>query len=171
LMKFCAFAMAACAGTATRTDLGAATQTGGDLMERQKCELQSCLVRFQGTEIEKREGCVAVAVCCDLLFESGSARISPATCCQLNDIAEVIKKYPETKIQVDAHTDCIRSEEDNMALSEMQAGAVKEVLVGQGVVSSRIAARGWGEAKPVSSNATEAGRQANRRLTITLVQQ
>jgi outer membrane protein OmpA-like peptidoglycan-associated protein len=72
-------------------------------------------------------------------------------------------------MKVDAHTDCIKSEEDNLVLSENQADAIKEVLVGQGVASSHIVARGWGEAKPVDSNATEAGRQANRRLSITFL--
>ena len=163
----CAFAMAACAGTAKPADQCAVS--GCDVIDRQKCELQACLGNIQGTQIERHADGVCVIMCCDQLFESGSTRPSPATCRQLREVAEIVKKYPDTHMKVDAHTDCIHSEEDNLVLSENQAEAVKEVLASQGVVSSYIAARGWGEAKPVASNATEAGRQANRRLAITLL--
>jgi outer membrane protein OmpA-like peptidoglycan-associated protein len=80
----------------------------------------------------------------------------------------VVKKYPKTIISVDVHTDCVRSEEENLALSELQAWTLKKALVDRGVAASRITARGWGESKPAASNATEEGRQANRRITIKL---
>ncbi len=83
-------------------------------------------------------------------------------------MADVVRKYPETSIVVDAHTDCIRSEEENLALSELQAWTIKKALVDRGVAPSRIKARGWGESKPVASNATEEGRRLNRRITINL---
>jgi outer membrane protein OmpA-like peptidoglycan-associated protein len=88
----------------------------------------------------------------------------------IDTVADVLKKYPETNVRVDVHTDCIRSEEENLALSELQAWVIKKVLVDNGVTSSRVAARGWGESKPVLSNANEEGRRANRRVTITLMQ-
>ncbi len=165
LVVICVFTMAACATTnRTQQCLPAC-----DLLDRQKYELQACLANAQGTQIERHEDGVCVTMCCDLLFESGSDRVRPTTSRQLHDFAEIIKKYPDTQMKVDAHTDCLRSEEDNLILSEKQADAVKEVLINQGISSSRVVARGWGEAKPIASNATETGRQANRRLTITLL--
>jgi outer membrane protein OmpA-like peptidoglycan-associated protein len=103
-----------------------------------------------------------------MLFESNSDRIKPATGTEIDSVANVVKKYPETNIRVDVHTDCIRSEEENLALSELQAWIIKKTLVDKGVASSRVTARGWGESKPIVSNATEAGRKVNRRVTITL---
>jgi outer membrane protein OmpA-like peptidoglycan-associated protein len=83
-------------------------------------------------------------------------------------VTEVAKKYPKTHINVDTHTDCIRSEEENLALSELQAWTIKKAMVDKGVEASRVTARGWGESKPRASNATEEGRQTNRRISIKL---
>ena len=71
---------------------------------------------FNGTEIEKREGCICITIACDTLFESDSDVIEPASCTEIDTVAEVVKKYPETKIKVDVHTDCVRSEEQNHRL-------------------------------------------------------
>jgi outer membrane protein OmpA-like peptidoglycan-associated protein len=87
----------------------------------------------------------------------------------LDDLADILKMHRKTQIRVDAHTDCTKSEEENLALSESRAAALKEALVARGVDAARITARGWGESKPAASNATEAGRQVNRRVTVTLI--
>lgn len=164
------FALAGCAGITTRNEQ-AATVSGAkslDYLDVQKLEFQNRLGRFGAATIEKHESNLAIILGCDMLFEQGSCRISSSTGGGLAEIAEILRKYPETKIRVDAHTDCLKSEEENLEMSEMQAGAIKEALVARGVPASRITARGWGESKPVASNSTEAGRQANRRITITL---
>ncbi len=168
LLIFCALAMVACAGNPKLSEQHIAA-TELDYLDKQKVELQARLGRFDGTQIERRENAVAITISCDSFFENNSERIKPATYAELGNLAEVVKKYPETKVRVDAHTDCIRSEEENLALSELQAWTIKKALVDKGVSASRVAARGWGESKPVASNATEAGRHANRRLTIVLM--
>ena len=94
--------------------------------------------------------------------------MKPATCAEIAKMAEVVKKYPDTNIKVEVHTDCVHSEEKNLALSELQAWTIKKSLVEKGISQSRIKARGWGESKPAASNATEEGRKANRRVTIIL---
>ena len=139
-----------------------------DPLDAQKLELQSRLGNFGATCVERRESNLAIILGCDGLFERGSCRINSSNCGGLDEIAEILKKYSDTKIKVDAHTDCIKSEEENLEVSEMQAGAIRDALVARGVPAARITARGWGESKPAASNATEAGRQANRRVTITL---
>ncbi len=168
LAIFSACLLAACAGTANVKESGGPLSTDLDYLDRQKVELQSCLNRCEGIKIERREGAVFVTMLCDTLFESDSNRTRTTVCSQIDSVAEVVKKYPDTKIWVDVHTDCIRSEEENLALSELQAWTLKKVLVDRGVAASRVTARGWGESKPAASNATEAGRQANRRITIKL---
>ena len=164
----CSFMLAACAGMNNAHEQSCPPVCGLDYLDRQKVELQSCLGRFEGTRIDRQESSVCVTIGCDLLFESNSERIKPATSPEIDTVAEVVKKFPETNIKVDVHTDCIRSEEENLALSELQAWVIKKVMVDEGVAASRITARGWGESKPAASNATEAGRKANRRVTITL---
>ena len=168
LVIFCSLTMAACAGTSNRGEPPVPVASELDYLDRQKVELQACLGRFDGTAIERRESAVFITILSDTLFESGSDSIKPATCKEIDIVADVANKYPKTDIVVDAHTDCIRSEEENLVLSELQAWILKKALVARGVASSRVKARGWGESKPVASNATEAGRHANRRVTIKL---
>ncbi|MGO9375008.1 MAG: OmpA family protein [Syntrophobacteraceae bacterium] len=168
LVIFCSLTLAACAGMSNRGEPLAPIASELDYLDRQKVELQACLGRFDGTEIERRESGVFITILSDTLFESDSDHIKPAISPEIEIVADVVKKYPQTDIVVDAHTDCIRSEEENLVLSELQAWILKKALVERGVSASRVKARGWGEAKPVASNATEAGRHMNRRVTIKL---
>ncbi|MGA2404898.1 MAG: OmpA family protein [Syntrophobacteraceae bacterium] len=167
-MIFCSLSLPACVGTTNLSERSVPAACQLDYLDRQKVELQACLGRFDGTEIQRCENCLLITIRCDTLFESDPGRVKPATCPEIDIVADVIKKYPETNIKVDAHTDCIRSEEENLAVSELQAWTIKKALVDRGVESCRVTARGWGESKPAASNATEEGRQANRRVTIKL---
>ncbi|MGA2025543.1 MAG: OmpA family protein [Syntrophobacteraceae bacterium] len=168
LVIFCTLTLAACGSTTTLSERNVPAGLVLDCVERQAVELQSCLARFNGTEVERHESSICITIRCDTLFESNSVLIKPAICTEIATVAEVVKKYPETKIKVEAHTDCVRSEEENIALSDLQAWTIKKALVDGGVASSRVTARGWGESRPVASNATEAGRKVNRRITIML---
>jgi outer membrane protein OmpA-like peptidoglycan-associated protein len=169
LTIFCSLILAACGGTTNLSKLSAPAASKLDYLDMQKVELQSFLGPFDGTEIERRESFICITIGCDTLFKSSSDRIEPATYAEIGTVAEVVKKYPETKIKVEVYTDCIRSEEENLALSELQAWTIKKALVDKGVAPSRVTARGWGESKPVASNATEEGRKVNRRVTIILM--
>lgn len=167
-VMFCALGLAACAGTDDmKNRLPAATALS--CLDRQKMEMQACLERFKGTKVETREDTLCVTILCDSLFESNSDRIQATGYTEIESVTEMIKKYPQTSIVVDAHTDCIRTEEENLVLSELQAWTIKKAMVEKGVPASRVKARGWGESKPTASNATEEGRQANRRITIKLM--
>jgi outer membrane protein OmpA-like peptidoglycan-associated protein len=168
LAVFCSIILAACAGTDNLGERSVPAACKLDYLDRQKVELQSGLGLFDGTEIERRENSICITIGCDALFGSDSGLIQPPTCKEIDTVAEVVNKYPETKIKVDVHTDCVRSEEQNLALSGLQAWTIKKALVDKGVSPSRVTARGWGESKPVASNATEAGRKVNRRVTIML---
>lgn len=170
LAVFCFISLAACVGTSNTDPTGIHPASQLDYLDRQRVELQSCLARYEGTQIERIGNSVCITIGCDSLFESNSDRMRLASRTAIDTVADVLKKYPETNVRVDVHTDCIRSEEENLALSELQAWVIKKVLVDNGVTSSRVAARGWGESKPVLSNANEEGRRANRRVTITLMQ-
>ena len=146
LVIFCSLSLAACAGTSLKELAPVAGEL--DFQDRQKVELQACLERFDGVKIERCEDAVVITFLCDTLFDPDSDRMKPAVGYAIDGMTEVIKKYPRTKINVDAHTDCVRSEEENLAISELQAWTVKKALVDRGVAASRVVARGWGESKP-----------------------
>lgn len=105
-----------------------------------------------------------------LSFESGSAGISPGTdISQFSGFANAVGERSDLTIIVEGHTDSVGSDALNERLSLARAEAVKALLVEEfGVSPEVILARGFGEAKPISSNATKEGRSENRRVEIKL---
>lgn len=104
----------------------------------------------------------------DILFEVGSAELSPASVQTLTDLNRVLKKYPKNRIVVQGHTDSTGSEATNQKLSTQRAKAVYDYLTGSGLKTLSITYVGYGEAYPVASNDTEAGRAANRRVVLAI---
>ena len=82
-----------------------------------------------------------------------------------------MKKFPNVRFYVDGHTDSKGIDAYNLSLSKKRALAVKEFLENLGVNGNQLEARGFGETQPIASNATEGGRQLNRRVRINLIEQ
>ena len=82
--------------------------------------------------------------------------------------AATLKQHPSVQVYVDGHTDSVGSDSYNMALGERRARTVASALADEGISPSRMAARSFGEQKPVSSNETAAGRAENRRVEIVV---
>ncbi|MCK4537400.1 MAG: OmpA family protein [Candidatus Krumholzibacteria bacterium] len=97
-------------------------------------------------------------------FESGSTSLTPDSYAVLDQVVKSLMAYPEVKVEIRGYTDSVGSWESNLALSQKRADAVKNYVVNSGVMSDRILAKGYGEADPVSSNKTAAGRAENRRI-------
>ena len=87
----------------------------------------------------------------------------------LNSVSKVLAEFDQTVVEVAGHTDSTGSEQYNQSLSERRAGSVASYLRSQGVISERLITVGMGELRPVADNTTAAGRQANRRVEITMV--
>jgi OOP family OmpA-OmpF porin len=102
-------------------------------------------------------------------FETNKANFKPATISKLNEAIEIIVKYPTAKFEISGHTDSIGNNESNLKLSKERATAVKNYLVSKGVSSNNLTAKGFGETQPVKSNMHNAGRAANRRVDIKLI--
>jgi len=84
---------------------------------------------------------------------------------EIGELASVLKKYPDLKIVIEGHTDNVGKPAYNEKLSQRRAEAVMNYLVKQsGIASDRLSAKGYGQTRPVASNATKAGRQKNRRV-------
>jgi len=83
----------------------------------------------------------------------------------LSQAVDTLNRYPQVQVEIDGYTDSKGSEKYNQALSERRANIVDQYLTSHGVAASRITAvKGLGEADPVDSNDTAAGRQRNRRV-------
>jgi OmpA-OmpF porin, OOP family len=103
-----------------------------------------------------------------LNFVTGSTQLTPESTTTVNDLAIILKAYPNAQIQLAGHTDNTGSPQANQSLSSDRANAVKGLLVNQGVNADRITTAGYGQDRPVASNDSEEGRARNRRLELTV---
>jgi cytochrome c oxidase subunit II len=104
-------------------------------------------------------------------FESGSTALTADSKYQLNDLAEILKKYPQLRIEVGGHTDNVGDAAANRVLSQQRADAVRAYLVSQSIPAARMTAVGYGSTKPADTNDTDAGRQKNRRTEFRIIAQ
>jgi outer membrane protein OmpA-like peptidoglycan-associated protein len=103
-------------------------------------------------------------------FAPGSARIRPRSFAMLNQVVSVLKSHPDVaRVQVEGHTDSTGSARTNTSLSQARAESVANYLSAHGVERSRLVARGFGPSRPLATNATRAGREANRRVEFRVV--
>lgn len=101
-------------------------------------------------------------------FAFDKAGLTPEGREKLRSAASVLNQYPSRNVQVNGYTDSVGSDAYNQRLSQERADAVREALVADGVTASRLTARGFGEASPISSNTTAEGRAENRRVELIL---
>ncbi|NNL79647.1 MAG: OmpA family protein [Flavobacteriaceae bacterium] len=104
-----------------------------------------------------------------ILFDTGKTSIKFESAEILSNIAGILKEYSNAKFNIDGHTDSVGSEANNQKLSEGRAQAVVDWLVENGISSSRLSARGFGESQPIMDNRTRDGRARNRRVEINLI--
>ncbi|MDO9453088.1 MAG: thrombospondin type 3 repeat-containing protein [Stagnimonas sp.] len=97
-------------------------------------------------------------------FEFDSDRLTKPSEKILADVGETLKSYPTVKVDVEGHTDDIGSDAYNQGLSERRANVVKKFLVDVGAVGANLKPVGFGESVPIDTNATEPGRDNNRRV-------
>ena len=147
---------------------GAAIGGGvGYYMDRQEAKLRE---QLQGSGVQiKREGKnIRLIMPGNITFATGRAEVRSEFYSVLDSVAQVLKEFNKTRIVVSGHTDSTGSAELNQTLSEQRAGSVKSYLVNGGVAAGRINAYGYGFRRPIASNDTPEGRQANRRVELEL---
>lgn len=105
----------------------------------------------------------------DINFAVSKAEITPSSHGILDEIVAALEDRPALKVQVEGHTDSTGARAFNMDLSNRRAQAVVDYLVGKGIGSSRISAKGFGPDRPIADNATKLGRSKNRRVQLTQV--
>lgn len=104
-----------------------------------------------------------------LNFESASTQLTPGSVATVNSLAQVLKAYPNARVELVGHTDNTGSPDTNQTLSIDRANAIKGILVNQGVDADRIATNGYGQTRPIASNDTEDGRARNRRIELNVL--
>lgn len=104
----------------------------------------------------------------DVLFDTGKFSLKPGAREKLAKVAGILIAYPSLDIEVGGYTDNVGGDDMNQMLSEKRADAVRDYLVEQGVVTTSISAKGFGNASPVASNDSSAGRQENRRVELVV---
>ena len=101
-----------------------------------------------------------------LEFETGSATLKPSSAEQLKNIVEILKAYPAVRLKIGGYTDNTGDPVSNLELSQRRAENTMQEMIRIGVDPVRLQAEGYGESYPVADNATEEGRQNNRRIDL-----
>ena len=104
-----------------------------------------------------------------ILFDTGKATIKFQSAEVLNQIINVLKKFPKSRFRIEGHTDSTGKKAKNITLSQNRADAVKIYLIQGGIASDRLESIGYGPEKPIASNKTRKGRELNRRVEINLI--
>jgi OOP family OmpA-OmpF porin len=105
-------------------------------------------------------------------FELAKATLKPVSNAILDGVVTILAARPGVrKVEIEGHTDIKGDPEKNRVLSQARAQAVLDYLVKKGIAAERLVAKGYGPDKPVASNDTEAGREANRRVEFSIVDQ
>jgi len=146
---------------------GVAGAVAGNIMDRQAAELRNGFSNGDIQVIRSGDNLI-VRMPNGLLFATDSASLNPTLRSDLRVLADSLQKYPNSIVTVTGHTDNTGSAAYNQDLSERRAASVAKVLMRNGVAGSRVRTVGAGESRPIASNQTEAGRQANRRVDITI---
>lgn len=148
--------------------VGAAAGAGvGAYMDRQEEELRQS-TRGTGIEVDRRGDDIVLNMPSSVTFGFDSSDLTNSARNALNDVAQILTQYTDTRVNIAGHTDSTGNADYNQRLSERRAEAVGNYLAQSGVTRNRLNMTGYGQTQPVASNATEDGRAQNRRVEITL---
>ena len=146
---------------------GAAT---GGYMDLQAKKLRQELLGT-GVQVVQSGGTVRLIMPGNITFNTNESTIRPNFNKVLDSVAKVINEYDKTKVQILGYTDNTGSDSINNPLSLARAQSISNYLVLRGVNAGRINAYGLGSKNPIASNSTPEGREQNRRVELSLVQQ
>jgi outer membrane protein OmpA-like peptidoglycan-associated protein len=138
----------------------------GHYMDQQEQNLRQ---RLAGTGVgvtRVNEAQILLNFPADLTFDFDRDAVKGQFVPTLQNVAGVLRDYPQTTVDVYGHADSVGSEAYNQDLSERRAMNVASVLIDGGVIRQRVAVRGFGETRPIDTNATAEGRARNRRVEV-----
>jgi OOP family OmpA-OmpF porin len=104
-------------------------------------------------------------------FDTGKATIKKASDALIDEIVQVLAEHPEIlRVEVQGHTDSRGTPAFNKELSQQRANAVTKAMIKRGVDPQRLTPKGYGQDVPIADNATDEGRQTNRRVEFKIVE-
>ncbi len=145
---------------------GAAGAYIGNYMDKQAEEMQADL---EGAKVERVGEGIKITFDSGILYDVNKATLRSEAKTNLDKMAVILNKYPDTNILIEGHTDATGTDEHNLELSRNRASSVSNYLAGLGVDPSRFTAMGYGESQPIATNDTDAGRQQNRRVELAIM--
>ena len=155
-------------GIITGAVAGAAIGGGvGVYMDKQEAKLRQRL-EGSGVRVVRDGNSLKLVMPGNVTFDTASSNIRSNFFPVLDSVVEVLNEFNKTSIKISGHTDSVGNAEYNQTLSEQRANSVENYLVNRKVASGRVHAVGFGERQPIASNATVAGKQANRRVELEL---
>jgi len=137
----------------------------GRHMDRQAEEMRQDI---KNAKIERIGEGIKITFDSGILFETNSSELQSVARANIESLAKILNKYPDTNILIEGDTDNTGTDEYNQKLSERRAQAVADYQMGLNVASSRITTVGLGESNPIASNDTDYGREQNRRVEVAI---
>ena len=137
----------------------------GTYMDNQERQLRAATANTD-IQVARQGDQILLTMPSSVTFSVDSAQLKPEFYGPLNDVAQALVDYPQTKVDVVGHASSDGPDDYNMQLSERRANSVANYLTTRGVQAFRINAYGMGETQPIASNDTAAGRAANRRVEV-----
>ena len=144
---------------------GTAGAVIGNYMDKQAEDMQADL---QGAKVERVGEGIKITFDSGILFDVNKSDLRPDAQTNIQKMATILNKYPDTDVLIEGHTDSTGSHDHNMALSVQRAQSVQSQLMANAVTQDRLRVSGYGPDQPVASNSTTEGRQANRRVEIAI---
>ena len=105
----------------------------------------------------------------DILFSTNSYDINDTIKAVLNEFSDYLKQNPKLSVSIEGHTDNVGNPADNLILSQNRAKSIYNYLVSRGIDKARLSYKGYGETKPIASNASAEGRAKNRRTVFKVI--
>lgn len=116
-----------------------------------------------------RQGNDVVVSLMGISFPSGRSTIDGSSTALMRKVQQALALFPDASVLIEGHTDANGSDSANLILSQDRADAVKQYLVSQfGTDAEKVSSIGYGEARPVATNETAAGRARNRRIDLVI---
>lgn len=160
----------AAGNTALGTIIGATVGgvTGAVIGKKMDKQAEEIKREVAGVKVERVGEGIVLEFNSKILFGFDRADLSASAKKNLDDLAKVLNKYPDTDIEIQGHTDDKGQNTYNNMLSQKRADEVAAYLKSKGVTTGRINTKGFGESAPKYSNNTETGRTENRRVEFLI---
>ncbi|MCP4719290.1 MAG: OmpA family protein [Desulfobacteraceae bacterium] len=143
---------------------GVAGNQIGRYMDMQEKELRDVVAASEAASIRREQDILRATFKGEAFFDVNSTALKPGGYAELERVAQVLNKYPQTTIEIGGHTDIRGAAEYNQDLSLKRARTVRNALTQNGVARERMTIVGYGESRPISSD-----HAMNRRVEIIIV--